>query len=217
MLSNNSYNGLDPQAIKLIRYKANQLAEMPCFRAWDAEDVEQELAIASHLSESNFDADLSTKRTFLNKVIQNRCATMVNKASAPHRFPGDDSLSWETLTDLDREGAIGHVGSLEGPDAVELRLDFHHHYQRLPDMQKRLCNLLPYYGTHVLSKKMGCSKTTLYRHIADLRRSFCQFGFPKKTRPRGTISTRAEYISDKGVRHKKHTTQTGGQGHGSGN
>ncbi|MEG3637681.1 sigma factor [Magnetococcus sp. PR-3] len=217
MFSNNSYNGLDPHAIKLIRYKANQLAEMPCFRAWDAEDVEQELAIASHQSEQRFDADLSAKKTFLSRVIQNRCATMVSKASAPHRFPGDAPLSWETLTDLDREGAIDYVGGIEDVEAVELQLDFRHHYQHLSDVQKRLCNLLPYHGPRTLSKKMGCSKPTLYRHIAGLRRSFCQFGFQKKARPRETISRRAEYISDEGVHHKNSVRKTGEQGHGSGN
>ena len=182
MNSKNCYHDLDVYAVKLIRFKARQLSRLSFFGSKDIDDLEQELAIDLYRNMSRFDPKRASKHTFIDRVIENRAASLVAMVRAQSRYSGQSNISWEEILE---SGCADDVMSSETSSFfsesndifdIEVALDFENCLQRMSKELQCLCFLLPFHRPSVISLEMGWSRATFFRRVACLRETFRRAG-----------------------------------------
>ena len=74
--------GLDPYALKHIRFKARQLAGQAGFGAGERKDLEQELFLDLLTRLPQYDPDRARRTTFISRVVANRVSTLIESQKA---------------------------------------------------------------------------------------------------------------------------------------
>lgn len=183
MESENRFDGIDAYAAKLIRHKARQMARSPGFSASDREDLEQELVLDLLQRLSQYDPKRAGRNTFMARVIEHKVATIIEYRrrskrdcrrevqslnATLHDMEGNETRA---IDSVDQESYLRRVGvaSPTEQERTEARMDLETLLRRLPDDQRRLCDLLRFKGVAEVSQETGIPRPTLYDIINRLK------------------------------------------------
>lgn len=173
MNSRNHYPDLQGEAVRVIRFKAGQLSRLPCFTGADVEDLEQELAMDLLLRLPWFDPARAGLATFLDRVVGHRAAALVAGAMAKRRGGG---LTLVSVDDLESGNDPETALTSQNLDHIELAVDVRRLLGRLPEEHRRLCHLLVVMDKPDIPRRLGMSRATFYRRLAEVRGFFRDAG-----------------------------------------
>ncbi|MBF0424597.1 MAG: sigma-70 family RNA polymerase sigma factor [Magnetococcales bacterium] len=173
MNSRNHYPDLHGEAVRVIRFKAGQLSRLPCFTRADVEDLEQELAMDLLRRLPWFDPSRAGLATFLDRIVGHRAANLVAGAMAKRRGGG---LTLVSVDDL--ESGDDQETTLDSPnqERVELGVEVRRLLGRLPEEHRHLCHLLMAVDKPEIPRRLGVSRATFYRRLAEVRGFFRDAG-----------------------------------------
>jgi RNA polymerase sigma-70 factor (ECF subfamily) len=177
----NRYDGVDQNAVLLIRSKAKQLVGRYGFTASDREDIEQELMLDLFRRLPRFDPKRAKRKTFINRVVEHAVARLVERQKAEMRDyrRNGGSLSVEVDTPegdrVERADLIEAEAYRPGRSDEEvclLELDIQAIVADLPGDLHVLAVRLRTQTVAELARELGIPRTVLYDRITKLRRSF---------------------------------------------
>jgi RNA polymerase sigma factor (sigma-70 family) len=184
---------IDPEIMRLTRFKSRQLAGRYGFLRHDAEDIQQDLLLDYLKRSRSFDAHRCSRRTFARLVVNNRIATILEARKAAcrdHRVcrlslnepvDADDSPELAEILAVVIDSCRGRGRSFEA--MLNLRLDVKRALARLPTAQAHLCRLLMVCDTCAeAAARAGMSRATLYRRIHAVQAAFRDAGLDESRR-----------------------------------
>ena len=173
MGSRNSFRGIDRQAVAIIRFKAWQLAKLPCFSMSDVEDLEQEMVVDMLHRLPNYDPTRAKLITFISLVIEHCAATLVSRATATSKGKHGCPIS---LDDLAYEGDQEIASSTSDADRFDLAVDVRCLIEKLPEEHRQICRLLMVLEKSEVFLRIGMSRATFYRRLVEIRGFFRDMG-----------------------------------------
>jgi DNA-directed RNA polymerase specialized sigma24 family protein len=170
MKSCNRYVGIDPYLLSQVRYRARRLSRHSLMQGMEIEDIEQELMLDILARTPSYDPDRAKWSTFVDRVLSNKCATMISTELAAKRGAGVRAISLDALRaepDRDLHEPVDEA-SLDRTH-LEIRIDLGRHIWRLsPSLSGLLRSLCERTMTEI-ARDSGLPKATLYGHLAVLR------------------------------------------------
>ncbi len=163
MKSCNRYTGIDPYLVSQVRYRARKLSRHALMRGVEIEDIEQDLMLDVLSRKASYDPERAQWSTFVDRVLSNKCATLISAELAKKRGGGRGCLSLDGLLPEPVDEA-----SLD-PASVEIRIDLDRHVADLPASLTGLLGGLGKNTMTEIARATGVPKTTLYDRLADLR------------------------------------------------
>lgn len=195
--SGNGYAGVDGYALRVIRFKAAQLAGRGAFTDCDREDVEQELMLDLLGRMPKHDPSRGAISTFVSRVVEHRVATLLEPRRAEKRDWRRNGASlhdevedgegarvelWRTLSrDADHRRTGGSDG--QAPGASDIRLDVRAAVDTLPPQLRDLCRWLLHYSVTEVSRATGIPRSTLHGRLKEIRARFEDAGLDAYARP----------------------------------
>jgi RNA polymerase sigma factor (sigma-70 family) len=131
----------------------------------DRADLEQELIFAVWHSLRRFDPLRASLRTFVEKVISMKTVSILRNGRAQKRVAKDS----EPL----------NIGSVQVTVRVEFRVDVSRAIKTLCFGDQLLARLLLHYTPAEIARKLGCSRTAVYRSLDRIGAVFRKFGLEK--------------------------------------
>lgn len=176
--SHNRYNGIDPYVVSQTRYHARSMLRHHAMNGMEIEDIEQELMLDYLSRIQSFDPDKACRRTFIDRILRHKCASMIKAAKAEkrnHGFPDTSLDFW--LEAGAREDVPDHMalwGSKNQPvRQIELAIDVHDAVRALPDAAQFYCSLLMQdLPIRTLCKIHNRHPSTVYESMGRIRRDF---------------------------------------------
>ena len=186
MGSDNQYDGIDPYAAGLIRFKARQLVGQAGFTASDREDLEQELIFDLLRRLPKYDPKRAQRNTFIARVVEHRVATLIEAQKAGIRdyrrcryslndcFEDEDGRSVERVETFDQDDYLLRTGAQSRPseELSTLTIDVAAVLEELPRELHNLCRRLQAETVTEISRDTGVPRGTIYESIKKLRRIF---------------------------------------------
>jgi Sigma-70 region 2 len=181
MASTNSYPGLEPSIVALVRHHAKRVAASD--HRLEQQDVEQELHLQLHARASGLDLSRGSRTTYQHHVVRNRAADLARNARVAKR-----GAPWASapLEDVDRihdnlePGRQGvHARTLQPDhweDAASLRLDLARFLSAQPRHLQECCRLLLKHSVTETARSLGHHRCTVYAWMAALRERACSAG-----------------------------------------
>ncbi|CAK0773861.1 RNA polymerase sigma-70 region 2 domain-containing protein [uncultured Gammaproteobacteria bacterium] len=183
MDTHNSYDGLDPRAIRTVRYYARRLARLGALPGMETEDYEQELMLDLYRRLRNFDAKRGSLATFVELVVRNRAAVLaIGRRCVPVivslNQPLNDSKDNETLGDrLDENCALWRNPSPFADDMSGLRIDMARFVLALPPNLQRCCGWLIIGSIQEAARESGVHRDTIFNARHQVRERAIHAGF----------------------------------------
>ncbi|MGZ9157143.1 MAG: RNA polymerase sigma factor, partial [Candidatus Binatia bacterium] len=179
MASANRYPGIDPQIVRCVRHHARRVRT--ALPGMEIEDIEQELMLHVHRRLSRFDATRGSLRTFVDRIVRNCAANLLQSLRSEKRGFGVEFISLDTiagdaadsgpaLADSDEGACAGGAYVGYAPeDLLNLRIELWRTFNGLSS-PLRSC-LLGLFGNTVAdtASRTGVSRSTLYERIAEIR------------------------------------------------
>ena len=186
MGSDNQYDGIDPYAAGLIRFKARQLVGQAGFTASDREDIEQELILDLLRRLPKYNPKRAQRNTFIARVVEHRVATLIEaqkagirdyrrcRCSLNDRFEDEDGRSVERAETFDQEDYLLRTGAQSRPtdELSALAIDVTAVLEGLPRELRNLCWRLQAETVTEISRGTGVPRGTIYESIKKLREIF---------------------------------------------
>ena len=186
-MSNPTFESIYPGALQLARRKASRLVGHFGVTSSDVEDVASELVIEFWRCFGTFDSNRSTWRTFARTIMHRRLISLCRYYAAERRggLASVISLS-RRMNGLDGESAelsesilVERSGNgVVSPPArrTELLIDLDRAVPASAVRLRRLARGLLSQRLTEISLDSGCSRTTLYADLKQLRRRLVAFG-----------------------------------------
>jgi RNA polymerase sigma-70 factor (ECF subfamily) len=161
---------LFPQAYRLacraVRVRSATANAVVIVTPAERQDLEQEAALAVWKALQHYDSSRGSLRTFVEKVVANRFASLMR---APHwRF---------RVEPLEAHHLVG----LDGIPAAEFRMDFQAIAVSLSETDRRLAAFLTDHSPIEASRALGIPRSTVYERIRRIRAAFENAGFRTRT------------------------------------
>ena len=190
MGSDNQYDGIDPYAAGLIKYKARRLIGQAGFTASDWEDIEQELILDLLLRLPKYNPKRAQRNTFIARVVEHRLASLIEAQKAGIRdyrrcrcslnecFEDADGRSVERVDTFDQEDYLLRTGGQSRPtdELSALAIDVTAVLEGLPHELRNLCRRLKAETVTEISRDTGVPRGTIYESIKKLREIFEDVG-----------------------------------------
>ena len=192
-VSGNSYRGLDPELVKIVRHVAAKSIGKAGLKEHDLPDLEQELMLAALDGMCCYDQARSTRHTFVKvllKTIMNRILRERHSASG-RTCCNLDSLNQEIELDDEIVEIIEQVndgGLLEQPNSqsamqtfhdLSVKLDITIAVAGLSDELQQLCRELQKHGIIETAQVLKLPLRKVYRDIQTIQNIFSRnFDFP---------------------------------------
>ena len=186
-MGRNKYEGINPYAVEIIRFKARHLVGQAGFTASDRDDLEQELILDLLRRLPKYDPSRAKRNTFIARVVEHKIANLIEAQTAHkrdyrrcpcslnERFEEEEGgRSVERAETLDQEDYLLRIG-VEPGAAEELRalaLDVAAVVETLPPELRELCRRLGQETVTEVSRDTGVSRATLYESVTRLRKIF---------------------------------------------
>jgi DNA-directed RNA polymerase specialized sigma24 family protein len=179
---------VDPAILRLARFKGHQLAGKFGFARHDDEDIQQDLLLDYLRRSRSFESHRCSRRTFGQRVINNRVATLIEAQKAAcrdhrvQRISLDQSPDDQTDSNLPRLDQIlfrvAKPCSQRSADSqLNLRLDVERILIRLPSALVSICRLVMACDSAMdVAATAGISRATLYRRLGQVRAAFAEAG-----------------------------------------
>ena len=186
----NSDDGIDPYAARLIRFKARQLVGKAGFTASDREDIEQELTLDLLRRLPKYNPKRAQLNTFIARVVEHRLASLIEAQKAGIRdyrrcrcslnecFEDADGRSVERVDTFDQEDYLLRTGGQSRPseELSALAIDVAAIIEGLPHELRNLCRRLKAETVTEISRDTGVPRGTIYESIKKLREIFKDAG-----------------------------------------
>ena len=186
----NSDDGIDPYAARLIKYKARRLIGQAGFTASDREDIEQELTLDLLRRLPKYNPKRAQLNTFIARVVEHRLASLIEaqkagirdyrrcRCSLNERFEDADGRSVERLETFDQEDYLLRTGvqSRTADELSALTIDVAAVLEELPPKLRDLCWRLQAETITEISRDTCVPRGTIYESIKKLREIFKDAG-----------------------------------------
>ncbi|MBT3231504.1 MAG: sigma-70 family RNA polymerase sigma factor [Calditrichaeota bacterium] len=187
----NRYPDFDLYAVKLIRTKSRQLCKQPDFSLNDRLDIEQDLMIELTERLPTYDPDRASEEAFITWVVLQRIADLIRSQRTKKRridveatslndlvYVSESGSKEEQWATLDNEIFQEFTGSdtKSHNERIDLEIDLERVMNGLPEDLNRLCEFLSKYSISETARRLGVSRTTLYKSIHKLHEAFEQAG-----------------------------------------
>ena len=186
----NSDDGIDPYAARLIKYKARRLIGQAGFTASDREDIEQELTLDLLRRLPKYNPKRAQLNTFIARVVEHRLASLIEAQKAGIRdyrrcrcslnecFEDADGRSVERVDTFDQEDYLLRTGAQSRPseELNRLAIDVAAVIEGLPHELRNLCRRLKAETVTEISRDTGVPRGTIYESIKKLREIFKDAG-----------------------------------------
>ena len=194
MVIQNSYDGIDKDAVKLIRHKVRKLVGdyRYGYTEDDRPDLEQDLMIDLLQRMQYFDPSKAKKTTFIARIVDHCIATILEARSAQCRdwrlcqtslneFLDDgDGNYTERIEFLDSDSVYGNPAKEPRERFFnEIRMDFECTINPLPDELRDLYERLNNNSMSKISRDLGIHRTTLYGRRSKLQNELRKVGLEK--------------------------------------
>ena len=184
------FTGLDDRTVGFIAWKALRLGGRGVFAGYDSQDLQQDMLLKCWEASSRFDHTRSRFQTFLERVIDNLIASMIEARTAtcrdyrrcrrsinePVAFAGCGAIELgELVAEEDCQTLFGRT-SLSARERIELQVDVDTVIATLPRKLAATATLLKSASVLETARKLGVPRGSLYRQIAKLRAAFAVAG-----------------------------------------
>ena len=181
----NRYDGIEKDAVLLIRIKARQLVGRYGFTKSDREGIEQELMRDLYQHLPRFNPKRAKRKTFINRIVDHAVVTLVRRQQAAmrdHRRNGGslnedlkapDGRVTKRADTLNAE--INRAGRSD-MDGRLLVLDVRVAVAVLPQDLRDLAVRLQTQSMAQAAREMGKARSVIYERVAELRRIFERAG-----------------------------------------
>jgi RNA polymerase sigma factor (sigma-70 family) len=183
----NKYDGIDKEVEKIAVKVANRAVKTSAFSENDRHDLEQELIMAGLKALESFDPEKGHKGALLKTAMTNHLDSLRrNRRRKMRDSRVTSSLNQEVIIDgedasclidlLPECGCFGPVTREQiNPYDNEFYLqDIRNAIQGLPDSLRMLCEDMQTMSIRQIAEKRKVSRKKLYRHIAEIRKSFAE-------------------------------------------
>ncbi len=182
----NQYDGIDPYAVRLIKYKARQLIGKAGFTASDRDDLEQELILDLLRRLPKFNPKRAQLNTFIARVVEHKIASLIEARKAGirdyrrcpfslnDRFEDEEGRSVERVDTFDQEDYLLRTGAQSRPsdELSALTIDVAAVVKTLPPELRELCRRLKAESVTEISRDTDVPRGTIYEGIKRLREIF---------------------------------------------
>ena len=188
---------LDPSVWRTISSKARALVGSYGFTSADCDDLRQEAALDLHVRLSRYDPTRSGRRTFVQRVVNNRFANIIAERTASCRDyracvrsfdepEGQDGLRrlGESLSAEDHQSRTGRR-SMSWVQHAELRADVEGAMALLAPELAAVARLLVSMGAVEAARRLNLPRCTVYRRIGRIREVFAAAGLDGYIKPAG--------------------------------
>ena len=187
----NRYPDYDLYAVKLIRTKSRQLCKQPDFSLNDRLDIEQDLMIELAERLPTYDPDRASEEAFITWVVLQRIADLIRSQRTKKRRIDVEATSLNDLVYVSESGSKEEKWAtldneifqeFTGSDAksrnerIDLEIDLERVMENLPEKLRTVCEFLSKYSISETARRLGISRTSLYKSIHELRDAFEQAG-----------------------------------------
>ncbi len=152
-----------PIAVRAAQVRATAAVRSGAAQPADREDLQQEGLTACWLALPHFDSSRACLRTFIERVVAARLASVSRNA---RRVPPHDSLKAARPLLVDPEAA-----------GIELRADVRHIVSSLQSRDRQLIFLLLDHSPAEAGRMLGLPRSTVHDRILRLRRRFVAAGY----------------------------------------
>ncbi len=151
-----------PIALRAAQVRSAACVATAGLPAAEREDLEQEALMWVWRALPHYDPSRSSLRTFIERVIANRFASLLRARRRQLRLvPLEDQ----------------HLATRDGIPMVEFRSDLQRVEGSLPECDRRLLPLLMEYNPTDASRELGIARSTVYQRIRRIRAAFADAGF----------------------------------------
>lgn len=179
METNSPSRGLDVRVWKNICFRANRLAARGAVPGMTADDYRQDLALDLIHRSRWFNPDRASFRTFADRVVGHRAATLAQPVER-HRHERLAISLDAVVLDEDGNGVSAHEMLPDGAPPLDegalARVDLGRFLQRLPPELVECCAMLQGAGIGVEAELAGIHRSTAYERIGRLRAEARSFG-----------------------------------------
>ncbi|MCX5682319.1 MAG: sigma-70 family RNA polymerase sigma factor [Planctomycetota bacterium] len=181
----NKYDGIEQDAVLLIRSKATQLVGQHGFTASDREDIEQELMLDLFQHLPRFNPKRARRKTFINRVVCHTVVRLIRRQDAGRRDHrrNDNSLNEDArLPDGQTTGGANTLNEeANQPGCTDLAgdllvLDVQAVIALLPEYLRDMAVRLRTQTAAQAAREMGVARSTVYKRILELRQFFGKAG-----------------------------------------
>jgi RNA polymerase sigma-70 factor, ECF subfamily len=158
-----------PLATRAARARSAAAVALGTITPADRDDLEQEALLAVWRALNRFDPSRASLRTFIERVVAFRLASLVRTAR---------------LHPIAEPIKEGHLIGLDGIPALQIRMDLQQVATSLRAADRQLAMLLMDRTPTEASRELGVSRSTVYERIRRIRSAFEDAGWG----PRGRIS-----------------------------
>ncbi len=168
--SQNRYEGIDQYVVNQVRYHARKLSRHPGVHSMEVEDIEQELMLDYLSRIQAYDPERASRKTFVDRILNHKCANIIEEAKAQKRGGGVKELSlesWLENRDGEDDELLDHT--YDRTDALHFTIDLNHVMRDLPEPLASLLVQLGIYSVSEIARRSGTPRSTLYGSINELR------------------------------------------------
>ena len=179
-------DGIDPYAVRLIKYKARRLIGQAGFSASDRDDLEQEMILDLLRRLPKYNPERAQLNTFIARVVEHKIATLIEARKAGIRdyrrcrcslndwFEDEEGRSVERVDTFDQEDYLLRTGAQSRPsdELSALAIDVAAVLEGLPPELRDLCQRLEAETVTEISRDTGVPRGTIYESIKKLREIF---------------------------------------------
>jgi len=190
MSEQNDFGVLNGYALDTIRIKAKKLIGKAGFTWDDLDDIKQDITLDLLQRLPKHDPEKASLNTFINDVVDNKIARMIEAQNAEMRdfrieavslnelVEDVDGTTDELVNDITDESLPWNQGACEISDFnyFELNNDIKKALSVLPPQFREMCLRLMKDNIFVVANDMGIPRASMYYHLKLLREHFEKSG-----------------------------------------
>jgi len=180
----------DRYASWLVKRKAKQLIATGLFPESEAADIEQELLMAVHRGCARYDPTRSGLKTFINRVVCNTVAGLIEARKAAKRGSGFGTRSLDEEIEDENGNITSFHESVSANDCfrrvewsgglselqLDVKIDLTRAIRALPPELREVYERLKVQTVSEISQAMRISRGSVYRRIEWIRMIFARKG-----------------------------------------
>lgn len=182
MFTKNSYRGIDPELVKMVRKAAKKAVMKGGFSQDELPDIEQDLMLSMLSGMEQHDPGKSNRKTFLTALLKRQLSAVYRRKLRPSRKFQHNLSSLNTEVEIDGE-ACELIELVNGEHEIEknprpesescnlssLRMDMEPVFKKLPYDCWVICEGLKTMNITELAESLKTTRATIHNKIEQIR------------------------------------------------